>query len=99
MMQFFRLWRVVKKENRGSLLSGEKIVQGGPRNCRSLHGSPGFPVGSCGFGQLHVVLFRENYISGAGDTCEVGNPGTLLMTTDRVGFPWGIGFGDPRSQK
>jgi hypothetical protein len=30
---------------------------------RSL-GFPGFPVESCGFGQLHVVLFRENHISG-----------------------------------
>jgi hypothetical protein len=35
----------------------------GPWNCRSL-GFPGFPVESCGFGQLHVVLFRENHISG-----------------------------------
>ena len=40
-------------------------------------GFPGFPVESCGFGQLHVVLFRENHISGAGESCEVGNPGTL----------------------
>jgi hypothetical protein len=55
----------------------------GPRNCRSL-GSPGFPVESCGFGQLHVVLFRENHISGAGESCEVGNPGTLLMNERRV---------------
>jgi hypothetical protein len=46
------------------------------RNCRSL-GSPGFPVESCGFGLLHVVLFKENHISGAGESCEVGNPGTL----------------------
>ena len=36
--------------------------------------SPGFPVESCGFDQLHVVLFRENHISGAGESCEVGNP-------------------------
>ena len=27
-------------------------------------GFPGFPVESCGFGRLHVVLFRENHISG-----------------------------------
>ena len=27
-------------------------------------GFPGFPVECCGFGQLHVVLFRENHISG-----------------------------------
>jgi hypothetical protein len=47
-------------------------------------GSPGFPVESCGFGQLHVVLFKENHISGAGESCEVGNPGTLLMNKRRV---------------
>jgi hypothetical protein len=52
-------------------------------NCRSL-GSPGFPVESCGFGQLHVVLFREKHISGTGESCEVGNPGTLGMTKERV---------------
>jgi hypothetical protein len=54
-------------------------------NCRSL-GFPGFPVESRGFGQLHVVLFRENHISGAGESGEVGNPGTLGMTKGRVGF-------------
>jgi hypothetical protein len=41
----------------------------GPRNCRSL-GFPGFPVESCDSGQLHVVLFRENPISGAAEICE-----------------------------
>jgi hypothetical protein len=35
----------------------------GWENCRSL-GFPGFPGGNCGFGQLHVVLFRENHING-----------------------------------
>jgi hypothetical protein len=30
---------------------------------RSL-GSPRFPVESCGFGQLHEVLFKENHIRG-----------------------------------
>ena len=30
---------------------------------RSL-GFPRFPVESCGFGRLHVVLFRENHIRG-----------------------------------
>jgi hypothetical protein len=30
---------------------------------RSL-GFPGFPVESCRFGQLYVVLLRENHISG-----------------------------------
>ena len=31
-----------------------------------------------------MVLFRENHISGAGEGCEVGNPGTLLMNKRRV---------------
>jgi hypothetical protein len=39
---------------------------------------------SCGFGQLYMVLFRENNIRVAGESGEAGNPGTLLMTTDRV---------------
>ena len=39
--------------------------------------SPGFPVESCGFGQPRVVLFRENHIRGTGESCEVGNPGSL----------------------
>jgi hypothetical protein len=55
----------------------------GPRNRRSL-GFPGFPLESCDFGQLHVVLFRENHISGAGESREVGNPGTLGMTKERA---------------
>jgi hypothetical protein len=54
---------------------------------RSL-GFPGFPVKSCGFGQLHVVLFRENHISGAGESCEAGNPGTLGMTKGRAMLSW-----------
>jgi hypothetical protein len=58
-------------------------------HCRSL-GFPGFPVESCGFGQLHVVLFEENHKSGAGESCEVGNPGTLGMTKRR-GLLIGIG--------
>src|SRR5450631_2857401 len=71
---------------RGRLFALSKnISRRGPRNCRSLHGTPGqvgsprFPVETCGFGQLHVVLFRENHISGTGKSGEVGNPGTLLM--------------------
>src|SRR5580692_6669626 len=63
-----------------------RVSRKGPRNCRSL-GSPGFPVESCGFGQLHVVLFRENHISGPGESCEVGNPGTLGMTKERATVP------------
>ena len=54
------------------------------RNCRSL-GCPGFPVESWGSGQLHVVLFRENHISGRRWSGEVGNPGTLGMTKGWVG--------------
>jgi|SRR5450631_453724 hypothetical protein len=50
-----------------------------PLNCRSL-GFPGFPVETGGFGRLYVVLFRENHISGTGESGEVGNPGTLGMT-------------------
>ena len=61
------------------------LVAGG-KNCRSL-GYPGFPVESCGFGQLHVVLFTENHIRGAGESCEVGNPGTLGMTKERATAP------------
>jgi hypothetical protein len=49
---------------------------------RSL-GLPGFPVEGCGFEQLHVVLFEENHISGTGESCEAGNPGTLGMTKRR----------------
>jgi hypothetical protein len=44
---------------------------------------PGFPVESCDFGQLHVVLFKENHISDRGERGEVGNPGTLGMTKRR----------------
>jgi hypothetical protein len=39
----------------------------------------GFPVESCGFGSLHVVLFKENHTSGTGESGEAGNPGSLLM--------------------
>jgi hypothetical protein len=83
----------VSRENRkkkpqifATLRSVENISRKGPRNCRSL-GSPGFPVESCGFGQLHVVLFRENHISGTGESCEAGNPGTLGRTKGRVKLP------------
>jgi hypothetical protein len=58
----------------------------GPRDCRSL-GSPGFPIESWGFGQMCAVLFKENHISGAGESCEVGNPGTLGMTKERATVP------------
>jgi hypothetical protein len=57
---------------------------------RSLHGTPGqvgfpgFPVESCGFERLHVVLFEENHISGTGESCEVGNPASLLVNNRRV---------------
>jgi hypothetical protein len=55
------------------------ISKKGPRKRRSL-GFPGFPVEGFGFEQLHVVLFEENHIRGTGESCEVGNPGTLGMT-------------------
>jgi hypothetical protein len=83
----------------------KNISTRGPRNCRSL-GFPGFPVESCGFGQLHVVLFRENHISGAAESSEVGNPGTLGMTKERATVPervvagpkrFFITLGDPRT--
>jgi hypothetical protein len=54
----------------------KNISRKGPRNCRSL-GFPGFPVESCGFAQLHVVLFRENHICGRGESGEVGNSAAL----------------------
>jgi hypothetical protein len=41
----------------------KNISTKGPWNRRSL-GSPEFPVESCGFGQLHMVLFKENHIRG-----------------------------------
>jgi hypothetical protein len=66
----------------------------GPWNRRSL-GFPGFPVKSCGFGQLHVVLFRENHISGAVESCDVGKPGTLGMTKERATVPWRV-IAEPR---
>src|ERR1700738_5059000 len=59
---------------------------------RSLHGTPGqvgfpgFPVEGCGFEQLHVVLFEEKHISGTGESCEVGNPGTLASASRLLGM-------------
>jgi hypothetical protein len=50
--------------------------------------SLGFPVESGGFGQLYVVLFRENHISGAIESGEVGNPGSLGMTKERATTLW-----------
>jgi hypothetical protein len=53
-----------------ALLPVEKHFHEGSIERRSLHGTPGqvgfpgFPVERCGFGQLRVVLFRENHISG-----------------------------------
>jgi hypothetical protein len=45
----------------GALL--KNISTKDPLNRRSL-GFPGFPVESCGFGQLRVVLFTENHMRG-----------------------------------
>ncbi len=47
------------------------------RGRRDRSASPDFLSRVAGFGQLHVVLFRENHISGVAESCEVGNPGTL----------------------
>jgi len=58
-----------------------------PKGKLQTLGFPGFPVKSCGSGQLRVVLFRENHISGAGESCKVGNPGTLGMTKGWVTLP------------
>jgi hypothetical protein len=60
----------------------QNISMKGPRNCRSL-GFPRFPVESCGFDQVHVVLFAENHIPGRGECGEAGNLGTLGMTNRR----------------
>ncbi len=46
---------------------------------------PRFPVESCGFNQLHVVIFSENHISGRGERGEAGNPGTLQITSEPGG--------------
>jgi hypothetical protein len=49
---------------RGWLL--RQTLVSGKGNCRSL-GSPGFPVESCGFGQLYVVLLRKTTYVVAGE--------------------------------
>jgi hypothetical protein len=45
-------------------------------HCRSL-GFPGFPVKSCGFGQLMWFSLGRTTYAVAGESGEVGNPGTL----------------------
>ena len=62
------------------MVAGESGEVGNP-------GTPRFPVETCGFGQLLVVLLRENHISGTGESGEVGNPGTLGMTKERATVP------------
>jgi hypothetical protein len=52
----------------------------GPRNCRSL-GSPGFPVESCGFGHCVWFSLRRTACVVAGESGEVGNPGTHRRKT------------------
>jgi hypothetical protein len=47
-----------------TILWRDEIPQFQERSAELQIGFPGFPVESCGFGQLHVVLFRENHISG-----------------------------------
>jgi hypothetical protein len=83
----------------------ENISRKGPRKCRFLHGAPhgepgqagqvgfpGIPVESSGFGQVHMVLFRENHISGAAESCRVGNPSSLLMDKEELGVSSGNWF-------
>ena len=50
-------------EAEGSAVSLSLTAEAEEENCRSL-GFPGFPVESCGFGQLRVVLFTENHMRG-----------------------------------
>jgi len=78
---------IAPKSGRRGLLRGRAYAGGREICCgesETADPSAGFPVESCGFGQLHVVLFRENHISGTGESGEVGNPGTLGMTKERV---------------
>jgi hypothetical protein len=44
---------------------------------------PGFPVESCDFSQLRVVLLERTTSVVAGESSEAGNPGTLGMTKRR----------------
>src|SRR5450631_1741158 len=85
---------VIRKQCRLSQESDDKChgVRGESKGNRRSLGFPRFPVESCGFGQLHVVLFNENHISGTGESGEVGNPGTLLMTKRRMGVSSGNWF-------
>jgi hypothetical protein len=59
-------------DNKGKVVVEREIWGTRMAHRRSLHGTPGqvgfpgFPVESCGFEQLHVVLFEENHISGTG---------------------------------
>jgi hypothetical protein len=39
--------------------------------------SPGFPVETRGFADLHAALFKESRTRGRGQQREVGNPSTL----------------------
>jgi hypothetical protein len=50
---------------------------------------PRLPRISCREFQLRSTAcgsLRENHISGAGESCEVGNPGTLEMTKEKGTF-------------
>jgi hypothetical protein len=47
----------------------------------------GFPTSRLSAETTYVVLFMENHISGLGDGCVAGNPGTLGMTKERAMVP------------
>ncbi len=64
-LRFFH-WKfvgILRWQGLKSLRENSRIWEVRRAHHRSL-GSPGFPVEGCGFGCLHVVLFRENHISG-----------------------------------
>jgi hypothetical protein len=70
----------------------------GSETAASLHyAPPDFLSRVAASDQLQVVLFRENHLSGAGESGEVGNPGTLLMTQGerRIGLVPRLRRSDP----
>ena len=92
---------IAPKSGRRGLLRGRAYAGGreiccGESETADPSAPPRFPVETCGFGQLLVVLFRENHISGTGESGEVGNPGTLGMTKGRANVPWKVAAGPMR---
>jgi hypothetical protein len=59
---------------------GRGPVGAGPTNgAPQIPRLPGFPVESCDFRQLRVVLFERTTSVVAGESSAAGNPGTLPM--------------------